>query len=139
MQRIREYLGIIHYEQLKHSSLTTLMKTAVTRHSSHTHLHHAPRLRAWWRIFKVDAFRSEGRGFESRSKRHVGTLGESFTCTCLERFGVLTPTQCQLLWSERFLKVPTERRAIEMDKYKIQYNLILWWHKRDRATTHKKH
>ena len=29
----------------------------------------------WWLIGRVDAFRPEGRGFESRSTRHVGTLG----------------------------------------------------------------
>ena len=40
---------------------------------------------ACWRIGRVDAFRPEGRGFESRSSRHVSrpTLGESFTCSCL--------------------------------------------------------
>src|SRR6218665_806427 len=36
---------------------------------------------ATWRISRVEAFRSEGRGFESRSSRHVGTSG-------LWRFGV---------------------------------------------------
>ena len=34
---------------------------------------------AQWRIGGVDAFRLEGRGFESRSSRHVGILGKSFT------------------------------------------------------------
>ena len=33
----------------------------------------------WWHIGRVDAFRLEGRGSESRSSRHVGTLGKSFT------------------------------------------------------------
>ena len=32
---------------------------------------------------RVDAFRPEGCGFESRSSRHVETLGKSFTCSCL--------------------------------------------------------
>src|SRR6218665_1807615 len=36
----------------------------------------------WWRINRVDVFRPDGRGFESHSKRHVGTLGKSFTCSC---------------------------------------------------------
>src|SRR6218665_1629467 len=30
-----------------------------------------------------DDFHPEGRGFDSRSSRHVGTLGKSFTCSCL--------------------------------------------------------
>src|SRR6218665_1484310 len=38
---------------------------------------------AWWHTGRVDAFRPEGRGFEYRSSRHVGTLGKSFTCNCL--------------------------------------------------------
>ena len=29
----------------------------------------------WWRIGRVKAFQAEGRGFESRSSRHVRTLG----------------------------------------------------------------
>ena len=35
-----------------------------------------------------DTFQPEDRGFESRSSRHVGTLGKSFTCNCLLRFSV---------------------------------------------------
>ena len=34
------------------------------------------------------AFCPKGRGFESRSNCHAGTLGKSFTCSCLWRFGV---------------------------------------------------
>src|SRR6218665_2369078 len=41
-----------------------------------------------WRIGKDEAFRTEGRGFESRSSRHIGTLGKSLTRSCLWRFGV---------------------------------------------------
>ena len=33
-------------------------------------------------------FPLEGRGFESHSNRHVGTLGKSLTCSCLSRFGL---------------------------------------------------
>src|SRR6218665_2983422 len=33
-------------------------------------------------------FRPEGHGFDSRSSRHVGTLGKSFTHSCLRCFGV---------------------------------------------------
>ena len=34
------------------------------------------------------AFRPKVHGFESRSSRHVGTLGKSSTCSCLWRFGM---------------------------------------------------
>ena len=37
----------------------------------------------WWRLGWVDSFQPEGRGFDSRSSRQVGTLGKSFTCSCL--------------------------------------------------------
>ena len=44
----------------------------------------------WWLIGRVDSCRPEGRGFESRSRRHVGTLDKSFTHThsWLWRFGM---------------------------------------------------
>src|SRR6218665_1746343 len=34
------------------------------------------------------SFHLEGRGFDSRSSRQVGTLGKSLTHSCLWRFGV---------------------------------------------------
>ena len=43
---------------------------------------------AWWRIGWFVAFGPKGRGFESRSSRHVGILGKSITRCCLWRFGV---------------------------------------------------
>src|SRR6218665_1090046 len=42
----------------------------------------------WWRIGRVEAFRPEGRGFESSSSRGIGTLGKFLTHSCLWRFGV---------------------------------------------------
>ena len=42
----------------------------------------------WWRFGRVDVFRPKGQGFDSRSSRHVGTLGKSFIHGCLWRFGV---------------------------------------------------
>src|SRR6218665_113804 len=44
----------------------------------------------WCRIGRVEAFRPEGRGFESRSvsAMYIGTLGKSLTRSCLWRFGV---------------------------------------------------
>jgi len=40
------------------------------------------------KIGRVDAYRPEDHGFKSRSSCHVGTLGKSFTHSCLWRFGV---------------------------------------------------
>ena len=42
--------------------------------------------RMWWLSGRVGALCPQGRKFESRSSRHVGTLGESFTRSCLWRF-----------------------------------------------------
>ena len=42
----------------------------------------------WWHSGRVEAFRPEGCGFESRSSHHVGTLGKSLTRSCLWYFGV---------------------------------------------------
>src|SRR6218665_2173007 len=39
-------------------------------------------------ICRIDAYRPKGRWFESRSSRHVGTLGKFFTRSYLWRFGV---------------------------------------------------
>ena len=38
---------------------------------------------AWWLSDKFGALRLQGRRFEPNSNRHVGTLGKSFTCSCL--------------------------------------------------------
>ena len=37
----------------------------------------------WWLIGRSIAFRLKGSGFESRSRDHLGTLGKSFTRSCL--------------------------------------------------------
>jgi len=37
----------------------------------------------WWRFGWDDDFQLEGREFDSRSSHHVGTLGKSFTYSCL--------------------------------------------------------
>src|SRR6218665_855114 len=59
---------------------------------------------AWWHIGRVDAFQPEDREFESRSIRHVGTLGKSFTYSCLLGFSMRTPIQCRLVLLGAFLK-----------------------------------
>ena len=46
------------------------------------------RITSWRLIGRFDAFCSTGRGLESRSSRHVGTLGKSLTHSCLWRFDV---------------------------------------------------
>ena len=43
---------------------------------------------AWWLIGRFITFRPKGRGFKSHSSRRVGTLGKSFTRSCLWHFGV---------------------------------------------------
>ena|SRR6218665_3011892 len=44
---------------------------------------------AHW-LSRIDCFQPEGRGLDSRSSRHVGTLGKSLTHShsCMWRFGV---------------------------------------------------
>jgi len=39
-------------------------------------------------IGRFVAFRPKSRGFESRSSHHIGTLGKSFTRSCLWDFGI---------------------------------------------------
>src|SRR6218665_3069197 len=41
-----------------------------------------------WIIGRVYTCQPEGRGFESLSSRHIGTLGKSSTHSCLWHFGV---------------------------------------------------
>ena len=41
-----------------------------------------------WLIGRFGAFCPKGQGFESRYSRQVGTLGKSFTRSCLWRFRV---------------------------------------------------
>jgi len=38
---------------------------------------------AWWLSCRFGALRPEGHRFESHSSRHIGTLGKSFTHSCL--------------------------------------------------------
>ena len=62
-----------------------------------------------WHISRVDAFRPKGHGFDSRSSRHVGTLGKSFTHSCLWRF-------CVNSFQHSFLpvlRVPLSRSGLE--------------------------
>ena len=43
---------------------------------------------AWWLTGRFNDFHPKGRRFESRPSGHVGTLGKSFTRSCLWRFGM---------------------------------------------------
>jgi len=49
---------------------------------------HSINLWAWLLIGRLYTFRPKGRRFESRSNRHIVTLGKSFTRSWLWRFGV---------------------------------------------------
>ena len=64
----------------------------------------------WWRFGRVDASRPEGRGFESHSSRHVGTLGKSFTHSCLWRFGMKLRGTVSVLCQEHFWVVVDLKR-----------------------------
>ena len=48
-----------------------------------THVHPCSCCGSWWHIGRDDAFPPEGRGFESRSRRHDGTLNQFFSYSCL--------------------------------------------------------
>ena len=51
---------------------------------------------AWWLIGKFGALRLEGRRLHS--SRHVGTLGKSFTYSCIYCFGVYQCCSRECLW-----------------------------------------
>src|SRR6218665_2000888 len=55
----------------------------------------------WWFSGRFGALRPEDPWFESHSIRQVGTLGKSFTLSCLWRFGVFTPTVYQCCSRQR--------------------------------------
>ena len=65
--------------------------------------------RRGWRIGRVDAFRPKSHGFDSRSNRHVGTMGKSFTHSCLWRSEILAQYPCcvesasEYWWTEEAL------------------------------------
>ena len=71
-----------------------------------------------WLSGKFGALCPEGLMFEFHSRRHVGTLGKSFTYSCLLRFSVFTLTQYQCCSQEclcvvvdlkrRYRKIQTE-------------------------------
>ena len=70
-------LGIL-METLNYiGNLSFVIKLMITR----------PNCGAWWLIGRFVAFRPKGRGFESSSSCHVGTLDKSFTRSCLWCFG----------------------------------------------------
>src|SRR6218665_3398945 len=69
--------------------------TTKTNYSNQTSIQYPADMGHGGSVVRFGAFCLEGRRFESRSSRHVGTLGKSFTHSCMWRFGVLTPTQYQ--------------------------------------------
>src|SRR6218665_3614355 len=69
-----QYICIYTYT---HTCMYTCMLTCI-----HEYIHaymYACMYEAWWLISRFDEFRSKGSRFESRSSRHVRTLGKSFT------------------------------------------------------------
>jgi len=56
------------------------------------------------------AFRPKGRRFESRSSHHIGTLGKSFTRSCLWRFGVKLQHSIHALSGAHLVVVDLNRR-----------------------------
>jgi len=72
----------------------------------------------WWRTGWVDSFQPEGRGFDSRPSRQVGTLGKSLTHNCLWCFGM------KLWHSIRAVSgVLLSRSGLELELMKI---MICW-------------
>src|SRR6218665_818937 len=51
-------------------------------------IHHYIYIWTWWLIGRFVAFHPKGCGFKSLSSRHAGTLGKSYTRSCLWCFGV---------------------------------------------------
>jgi len=65
---------------------------------------------AWWLIGRFVPFVRTVVGSESHCSHHVGTLGKSFTCSCLWRFGV------KLRHSIRAVSgAPLSSSAVEID------------------------
>jgi len=65
-------------------------------------------LAEWWLIGRFVALRPKGRGLDSCSSLHVGTLGKSFTRSCLWRLALNSDTLSVLcrerLWAVVDLK-----------------------------------
>ena len=59
-------------------------------------------------VVQFGGLRPEGRTFESHSSHHVGTIGKSFTRSCLWRLGVLTPTRYPCFGSKHLWVVEEE-------------------------------
>ena len=79
----------ISLKNIRHVQLERMLESVESFSVGHLWLyqcHHASR--TWWRIGWVESFQPEDRGFDSRSSRHVGTLGKSLTRSSLWRFGV---------------------------------------------------
>src|SRR6218665_992373 len=59
---------------------------------------------AWWLIGRVESCRPDGRGFQSNSSRHVGTVGKQFTrfqrCIRAVSGAHVRPSVCRSVRSE---------------------------------------
>jgi len=91
----------------------------------------------WWRIGWVNSFQPEppeGRGFDSRSSRHVGTLGKSLTRSCLWRFGVYQCICVSVLCRGRFWVVVDLKRRCRNSLNEFHTMIKLRDRQRDRET-----
>ena len=80
-------------------------------------------------MVKFGAFRLEGCRFEFYSSRHVGTLGKSFTRSCLQRFGVLTPSiNAELPMSSSGLEEALQKYPERMNEDKNHSNKPSFFH-----------
>ena len=66
-----------------------------------------------WHIGRVDAFRPKDHGLDSRSSRHIGTLGKSLTHNCLWHIGMKFQHSIRAV-----LEVPLTRNGLEEALYK---------------------
>ena len=82
---------------------------------------------AWWRIGRFNTFRPKGRGLESCSSHHVGTLGKSFTRCSASAWnsGTVSMMYRELFWVVEDLK---RRYRNSLNKHKLHdicYNYAL--------------
>ena len=71
----------------------------------------------WWLIGRFGAFRPKGRGFESRSCRHIETWASSSLTIACSASACKLRDSVKCVGRERFWKALAVRSAIEMDQY----------------------
>ena len=79
------YIGLSSTSEYMHQAVVNAFANLIAKF---THIFFFTLYTGWVPICRFVAFCPKGRGLESHSSRHVGTLGKSFTRNCLRRFGV---------------------------------------------------